>query len=140
MATVFSRIIAGELPGVFVWRDDHAVAFLSINPLNNGHVLVVPRAEVDHWLDLDSALAQHLMLVSQAIGKALELAFSPQRIGLVIAGFEVPHCHVHVVPMEDMHHLDFQNAAASVDPAELDQNAKRIRAALIELDFQDVAE
>ena len=135
MATIFSRIIDGELPGTFVWKDDQAVAFLSINPLNTGHVLVVPRFEVDHWLDLEPALAGHLMSVSQVIGKALERAFSPERVGLVIAGFEVPHCHVHVVPTEGMHHLDFHNAAASIDPAELEQAGERIRSALTDLGY-----
>ena len=139
MATIFSRIIAGEVPGTFVWKDDHAVAFLSINPLNTGHVLVVPRVEVDHWLDLEPALAGHLMSVSQAVGKALERAFSPERVGLVIAGFEVPHCHVHVVPADGMQHLDFHNAASSVDPAELERVGAQIRAALTELNYEQVA-
>lgn len=140
MATVFSRIIGGDLPGTFVWKDDRAVGFMSINPLNTGHVLVVPRAEVDHWLDLDPELAAHLMGVSQSIGKALQHAFGPERVGLMIAGFEVPHCHVHVVPIEGMHDLDVANAAASVDPADLERAAQTIRSALRELEFSQVAE
>jgi histidine triad (HIT) family protein len=140
MATIFSRIIDGELPGTFVWKDDRAVAFLSINPINTGHVLIVPRQEVDHWIDLDEDLARHLMDVAHAIGKAQQRAFNPARVGLMIAGFEVPHCHVHVIPTEGMHHLDFANAAASVDPEELEQAAARIRAALTELGYEQVAE
>ena len=75
MATIFTRIIDGELPGRFVWRDDVCVAFLSINPLRQGHTLVVPRAEVDHWVDLDPATTAHLMLVSQRIAQAQMDAF-----------------------------------------------------------------
>lgn len=139
MVTVFTRIINGELPGTFVWKDDVAVAFLSINPLNTGHVLVVPREEVDHWLDLSSHVAQHLMAVGHAIGKAEQQAFQPERVGLMIAGFEVPHCHVHVVPTEGMHHLDFANAAASVDPEELERAAEAIRSGLRDLGYSQVS-
>ena len=120
MATVFSMIIAGALPGRFVWRDDRCVAFLSINPLRHGHTLVVPIAEVDHWLDLDPELNAHLMRVSQLIGQAQQDAFSPTRIGLMIAGLEVPHTHLHVVPIDGVHDLDFANAATDADPAALD--------------------
>lgn len=120
MATIFTRIIRGELPGRFVWRDDECAAFLSINPLKHGHALVVPVAEVDHWLDLDPSVNAHLMTVSQRIGAAQMAAFSPLRIGLMIAGLEVPHVHLHVVPMSGVHDLDFANAARDPDPAQLD--------------------
>ena len=96
MATVFTRIIEGELPGTFVWRDEVCAAFLSINPLAPGHTLVVPIAEIDHWLDVPTDLQAHLFDVSRRIGEAQMRAFRPDRIGLVIAGFEVPHCHIHV--------------------------------------------
>ena len=99
MPTIFSRIIAGELPGRFVWKDDRAVAFLSIAPMMPGHTLVVPRDEVDHWIDLDPALASHLFAVAQQIGLAQDLEWKPRRIGLLIVGEEVPHTHLHVVPI-----------------------------------------
>ena len=120
MATVFTKIIEGELPGRFVWRDDRCVSFLSINPLQHGHALVVPIAEVDHWLDLDPALNGHLLAVSQRIGQAQQAAFSPVRIGLMIAGLEVPHVHLHVVPMNGVHDLDFANAQRDPAPDRLD--------------------
>jgi histidine triad (HIT) family protein len=120
MATVFTMIIDGDLPGRFVWRDDHCVSFLSINPLQRGHTLVVPIDEVDHWLDLDPELNAHLMRVSQHIGRAQQDAFSPTRVGLMIAGLEVPHVHLHVVPIDDVHDLDFANVATDPDPAEMD--------------------
>jgi histidine triad (HIT) family protein len=130
MATIFTRIIDGDLPGRFVWRDEFCVAFLSINPLRQGHTLVVPRAEVDHWVDLDPGTNAHLMLVAQRIAGAQMDAFSPTRVGLMIAGLEVPHVHLHVVPMDGVHDLDFDNAAPDPDPAALDAAAERIRVAL----------
>ena len=130
MATVFTRIIDGELPGTFVWRDDRCVAFMSINPTARGHVLVVPVDEVDHWIDVPADLVAHLVDVARVIGLAQQRAFSPARIGLLIAGYEVPHTHVHVIPTVSMSQLSFANAAASVDRADLEAAAAAIRAAL----------
>ena len=130
MTTIFSRIIAGEIPGTFVYRDDRCVAFMSINPINRGHVLVVPIAELDHWIDLEPPLAEHLMSVSRTIGRAQQAAFSPERIGLMIAGFEVPHVHIHVIPTHNMSQLSFENAATSVDHDDLEAAATAIRNAL----------
>ena len=140
MATIFTRIIDGEIPGIFVWKDAQAVAFLSINPINRGHTLVVPRAEVDHWLDLEPVLTAHLTSVAQAIGKAQERAFGSRRVGLIIAGFEVPHTHLHVIPADTMADLDFANAAVQPDFDALANAATSIRSALRELGFSEVAE
>ncbi|MFO7778880.1 MAG: HIT family protein [Nitriliruptoraceae bacterium] len=137
MASVFTRIIDGELPGRFVWRDEQVVAFLSIGPLAPGHTLVVPRVEVDHWIDLDPATWQRVGAVTQTIGRALQAAFDPPRIGTAIAGFEVPHCHVHVVPLRELADLDFARVDPDPDPAELDEAAERIRSALRELGHGD---
>src|SRR3954467_12340366 len=93
MATIFTRIIDGELPGTFVWRDDVCVAFLSIAPLRPGHPLLVPRAEVDHWIDLPAATNAHLIGVAHDIGAAQMDAFAPARIGLIIAGPAPPQPH-----------------------------------------------
>jgi diadenosine tetraphosphate (Ap4A) HIT family hydrolase len=131
MASVFTRIIAGELPGRFVWRDEHVVAFLSINPVTPGHVLVVPVEEVDHWIDLDPPLWARVAAVSHAIGRALAAAFGAPRVGQMIAGFEVPHVHVHVFPAHDLGDIGFAKADPSPDPAALDDAARRIRAALV---------
>ncbi len=130
MATIFTRIIEGELPGRFVWRDDDCVAFLSIAPLRPGHTLVVPRAEVDHWIDLDPELNAHLVRVAHAIGTAQMDAFDPTRIGLIVAGLEVPHVHVHVVPIDAEQDLSFANADPSPGPESLDAAAVRLRDAL----------
>lgn len=127
MATVFTRVINGELPGRFVWRDDVCVAFLSINPLTTGHVLVVPREETDHWLDLDAATWHHLVEVSQTIGAALQRAYNPEKVGLMLAGLEVPHCHVHLAPINSVTDLDFANADPDPDPEQMDRAAQTIR-------------
>jgi histidine triad (HIT) family protein len=133
MATLFTRIIDGEIPGRFVWRDDRAVAFLTIAPITTGHVLVVPRAEVDRWLDLDPDLAAHLMQVAQKVGAAQMAAFAPVRVGMIIAGLEVPHCHLHLVPIDTEADLSFARADHNPDPAALDEAADQLRAALRKL-------
>jgi len=130
MATVFTKIIDGEIPGRFVWRDERCVAFSTISPLRPGHVMVVPIAEVDHWLALDPDLAAHLFGVAQVIGQALMSAFSPVRVGLVIAGLEVPHTHLHVIPIDSEADLDFARADHEASPASLDDAADALRSAL----------
>ena len=131
MPSIFTRIIDGEIPGRFVWRDETCVAFMDVRPLNRGHVLVVPRAEVDHWVDLDSETVAHLMAVSHRVAAAQqEAGLAPDRVGLMIAGFEVPHVHVHVVPISTMAHLDFSQANTSPDPADLDAVANLLRSHL----------
>ncbi len=128
MPTIFTRIIDGEIPGRFVYSDDVCVAFMDVRPLAPGHVLVVPRAEVDQWTDLETDTVAHLMTVAHRVGQAQRDVLSPARIGVMIAGFEVPHVHVHVVPMNDMADLDFRQA----DPAPDQVEVERIHAALCE--------
>ena len=132
MPTLFTRIIDGEVPGHFVWRDPQCVAFLSINPTHEGHTLVVPRLEVDHWLDAPVELTQHLVSVAHSVGRAQMAVFSPLRTGLVVAGLEVPHLHLHVIPMNSMADLDFRNARHDAGTEELAGIARRLRDALRE--------
>lgn len=129
MPSIFTRIIDGELPGHFVWHDDDCVAFLSIAPIREGHTLVVPRVEVDHWLDLDPGLAAHLMTVAQRVGRAQQDVFAPARVGLIIAGMEVPHTHLHVIPIDRESDLHFENARPA-DAEALAATAERLAAAL----------
>lgn len=131
MPSIFTRIIDGELPGHFVWKDPHAVAFMTIQPFRAGHVLVVPRAEVDHWDDLPEATAAHLMVVSHRIARALKDVYPCLRIGMIIAGLEVPHTHLHVIPIDEMGDLSFARAR-NADAATLAAEAQRIRTALRE--------
>lgn len=130
MTTIFTRIIDGEIPGTFVWEDDRCVAFLSINPLRPGHTLVVPRREIDHWLDCPPDLREHLMSVAQTIGRAIQAEWKPEKVGMMIAGLEVPHLHIHLVPIWGVSDLDFANAASSVSREELQENAERIERSL----------
>ncbi len=127
MPSIFSRIIAGELPARFVWKDEQAVAFLSNRPLRPGHTLVVPRLEVDHWIDVDPQILSHLTKIAQVIGRAQMAAFNPARIGVMIAGLEVPHLHIHVVPIRGMHDLDFGNQDPNSDPKVMDDAARALR-------------
>lgn len=130
MATLFTKIINGEIPGRFVHEDDVCVAFLTIEPLSPGHTLVVPREEVDHWLDLDEATLNHLMAVAKRVGVAIDEVYQPAKVGLMIAGLEVPHVHIHVTPLNNVNDLDFAGADRNADPAELDAAAVAIRDAL----------
>lgn len=127
MASLFSRIIDGDIPGRFVWKDEWCVAFMTIAPIRPGHTLVVPRAEVDHWLDLDAHIVSHLMIVAQSIGKAQQTAFSPERVGMIIAGMEVPHTHLHVIPIRDEADLDFGRADHGAGEEALDAAAEALR-------------
>jgi len=140
VASIFTKIIRGELPGRFVWRDPRAVAFLTIEPLKPGHTLVVPTDEVDHWIDLEPGLAEHLMRVAQAVGRAQQRAFAPRRIGMSIVGIEVPHVHLHVTPIDAIGDLDFARADRSPKPAALDEAAAKIRAELRALGYDEAAE
>lgn len=131
MASVFSLIIEGQIPGNFVWKDDIAVAILTIQPIRQGHVLVIPRMEVDQWTDLPEDVMTHLISVSQKIAAALKLAFPCKRIGMMIAGLEVPHTHIHLVPMDSMEDLSFAHAR-NADAETLKQTAEKIRSLLTE--------
>ena len=130
MPSVFTKIIAGDLPGHFVWKDELSVAFLSINPIAPGHTLVIPKLEVDHWLDLPHEINTHLIKVAQIIGHGLMAAFRPLRVGLIIAGLEVPHTHLHAIPMEGMQDLDFSKATITADQSALAANALLLKNAL----------
>ena len=133
MTTIFTRIINGEIPGTFVHRDEACVAFMSINPMADGHVLVIPRDEVEHWVDLSPYIASHLFEVSHRISRALSVAFPCEKVGLIIAGYEVNHSHIHLIPTTHMGQLNFANAAASVERSTLVAHAEKIIAVLASL-------
>jgi histidine triad (HIT) family protein len=135
---VFTRIIDGDLPGRFVWRDDQVVAFLTIAPIRPGHVLVVPIQQIDRWTEVPPRLWSRVMDVSHVIGGAIEESFDCDRVGVMVAGLEVPHCHVHLLPIRSEGDLDFKKADHSPDPAALDDAAQRIRGALRAAGHQQV--
>jgi histidine triad (HIT) family protein len=128
--SIFTRIIGGELPGRFVWRDPQVVAFMTIAPIRPGHTMVVPVAQVDHWLDLPAPLWARTAEVCQLVGTAIQQAFSPARVGSMILGMEVPHCHVHLVPIDRESDLSFANADPDRPAEDMDSDAEAIRAAL----------
>ena len=132
MASVFTKIINGELPGRFVYSDDDVVAFLTIEPMTQGHTLVVPRAEVDKWQDVEPELFDKVMGVAQRIGKAVCAAFGADRAGVIIAGLEVPHPHVHVFPAFNLTDFGFAGVDRNPSAESLDDAQSRIRAALAE--------
>jgi diadenosine tetraphosphate (Ap4A) HIT family hydrolase len=133
MTTIFTRIIDGQIPGTFVHKDEACVAFMSINPMADGHVLVIPRDEVEHWVDLSPYIASHLFEVSHRISRALTIAFPCEKVGLIIAGYEVNHSHIHLIPTTHMGQLSFANAAASVERSTLEAHAEKIIAVLASL-------
>lgn len=132
MSTIFTKIIDGEIPGRFVWKDDQCVAFMDIMPASEGHLLVVPRAEIDRWPDLPEDLAAHLFSVAHKISGALDEAFDKDRVALMIAGFDVPHTHIHLFPADSMAEYDPANAKKDATAEELDAAAEKVRAALRE--------
>lgn len=140
MPSLFTRIIQGELPGHFVWRDEEAVAFLTIRPLRTGHTLVVPRRETDHWLDLPAETASHLMGVSQKIGQGIQKAFKPRKVGVMIVGLEVPHVHIHLCPIWTLADVNFGRAVPEASPEELAAAAGTLRDALRSLGFSQASE
>ena len=115
------------------------MAILDIRPLASGHVLVIPRVETDQWTDLSPDTAAHLMKVAHSIGRAQMRVFAPERIGLVIAGFEVPHAHLHVVPVNAMSDLDFALVNPNPDQGELDEQLEALRSALEDAGYSSVS-
>lgn len=135
MASVFSKIISGEIPGRFVWEDDDVVAFLTIAPVTQGHTLIVPREEIDQWQDVDGAVFGKLTSVAQKIGRAVVQGFDAPRAGFLIAGLEVPHLHLHVFPAFEMGNFDISGADPSPSAESQDEAARKIKSALTDLGY-----
>lgn len=130
MTTLFTKIIDGEIPGRFVWADDVAVAFTTIAPITDGHTLVVPRDEVVELTQASDDLLAHLTRVAKVVGQAQQVTWSSPRVALLVAGFEVPHLHLHVLPAWDESSLTFADARHDVPAEDLDAAAERVRSAL----------
>ena len=132
MSTVFSKIIAGDIPGRVVYKDDTVAAFLTIEPVAYGHTLVVPVEEIDKWTDIPAGLWAHMNEVAQNIGKVIVDEFDAERAGYLIAGFEVPHAHIHVFPANDMSGYTLSSAMRhdETDAAKMDAAAETIREGL----------
>lgn len=116
MPTIFSRIVKGEIPSYKIAEDDKYYAFLDINPLAEGHTLVIPKAEVDYLFDLDDATLAGLILFSKRVAKAIEKAVPCKRIGVAVLGLEVPHAHIHLVPLNKESDVDFFKPKLKLTP------------------------
>ncbi|MDO4791955.1 MAG: HIT family protein [Buchananella hordeovulneris] len=132
MSTVFTKIINGEIPGQFVWRDETCVAFATIAPVTDGHVLVVPIEEVERFSAADDALLAHLSSVAARIARAQEAALGCVRSGVVVAGFEVPHLHIHVVPLWEEGQLSLAKSNPDTSAEQIAAAMGKIRAGLRE--------
>ncbi|MBD8060375.1 HIT family protein [Cellulomonas sp. JH27-2] len=130
MSTLFTKIIEGRIPGRFVWADDVVVAFTTIAPITDGHTLVVPRQEIVQLTEAPDDVLAHLITVAKTIGLAQQAQWDAPRAALLVAGFEVPHLHLHVLPAWDEASLSFANARADVPADELDAAAERVRQGL----------
>ncbi|MFV0442802.1 MAG: HIT family protein [Planctomycetaceae bacterium] len=130
MPSLFTRIIQGEIPGRFVYRDDRCVAFLTIAPLKPGHTLVVPVQEVDHWIDMPADLSAHVFSVGQKVATAIQRIWNPEKVGLMIAGLEVRHVHLHLTPIWAIGDMNFANQQQNPDPAVMDEAMHKLRAEL----------
>ncbi len=127
MATLFSRIIKGEIPSYKIAEDDRYFAFLDINPLRAGHTLIVPKIEKDYIFDLDDDTLAGMMIFSKKVAAAIREAFPCNRIGIAVLGLEIPHCHIHLVPMDTMEDINFRNPKLKFSPAEFEEIASRIK-------------
>lgn len=130
MASIFTKIINREIPGYIVAENEHALAFLDINPLNEGHTLVVPKKEVDKLFDLDKLSYQSLQSFAYDVAQAIERAVSCLRVGVAVIGLEVPHAHIHLIPLHGMHDIDFGRPKLKLSPEQFKEIASKISASL----------
>lgn len=133
MATIFTRIIQGEIPAYKVAEDDKYYAFLDINPLSVGHTLVVPKAEVDYIFDLDDEIYAGLWQFAKKVGKAVESVVSCKRIGLVVLGLEIPHAHIHIIPLNSESDIDFKKPRVELSSEAFVSLAEKINLAYMEI-------
>lgn len=127
MASIFSRIAAGEIPSYKVAEDEKFFAFLDINPMAKGHTLVIPKQEVDYIFDLDDAAIGEMNIFAKKVAKAIEKAVPCQRIGLMVIGMEVPHAHIHLIPINKESDMLLSNPRVKLEQAEFEEIARAIR-------------
>jgi histidine triad (HIT) family protein len=126
MPTIFTRIIQGEIPSYKIAEDDRFLAFLDINPLRAGHTLVVPKQETDYIFDLDDELLAEMMVFSKKVAAAIREAIPCNRIGIAVLGLEIPHAHIHLVPMDSMEDINFRNPKLKFTPEQFKNIAEEI--------------
>ena len=127
MATLFSKIVAGEIPCYKVDENADFLAFLDINPLTKGHVLVIPKIEIDSIFDIEDDLLGKMMIFSKKVAHKIKTAFPCTKVGVTVIGLEVPHAHVHLIPINSLSDMNFSSSKLTLAPAELEQIATKIR-------------
>ena len=128
--TIFTRIIKGEIPSYRIAEDDFFLAFLDINPLRRGHTLVIPKTETDHFFDLDESYLSRILLFAKPIAKAIEKSFPCNRCGITVLGLEVPHAHMHLIPIDHLKDMDFKKPKKKLSPEEFRNDQENIIAHL----------
>ncbi len=126
MSTIFTKIIEGEIPSYKIAEDTHFYAFLDINPLQKGHVLVVPKQETDYLFDLENDLLSDLILFAKKIAEAIKISFDCNRVGMTVIGLEVPHAHIHLIPINGEKDMNFANPKLKLSPLEFQEVSKLI--------------
>ena len=130
MESIFSKIVAGDIPAYKVAETVQYLAFLDVSPLVEGHVLVIPKIQIDYLFDMDSEEYVGLMMFTQIVAKGLKKAIPCNRIGLAVIGLEVPHAHIHLIPINSMDDMNFSHPKLKFSDEELEGIAERIRAEL----------
>ena len=130
MASVFTKIVLGEIPCYKVAETENYLAFLDINPLQEGHTLVIPKKEIDYILDIENEIYAGLWLFAKKVGKAIEKVVACQRIGVTVIGLEVPHAHIHLIPLRTMYDMDFRRSKLKFTQEEFKATAKKIADAM----------
>lgn len=130
MATIFSRIIEGEIPSYRIHEDDRYYAFLDINPLAKGHTLVIPKVETDYLFDLDDDLIGGMMVFARKVALAIDKTMDCKRVGVAVLGLEVPHAHIHLVPINGLHDIEFSRPKLSFTDEEFKVTAHIIAEAI----------
>ncbi len=130
MATIFSKIIAGEIPSFRILEDDRYYAFLDINPLAEGHTLVIPKVETDYLFDLEDELLADMMVFAKKVALAIDRTMDCKRVGVAVLGLEVPHAHIHLVPLNNLHDIEFSRPKLEFSEEEFRATAEKISAAI----------
>ena len=130
MSTIFSKIIAGEIPSYRIYEDDRYYAFLDIHPLAEGHTLVIPKVETDYLFDLDDDLLADMMVFAKKVARALDRTMACKRVGVAVLGLEVPHAHIHLVPLNNLYDIEFSRPKLTFTDEEFRATAEKISSAI----------
>ena len=130
MSTIFSKIIAGEIPSYRIHEDERYYAFLDINPLAKGHTLVIPKLETDYLFDLEDDLLGDMMVFAKKVALAIDQTMVCKRVGIAVLGLEVPHAHIHLVPINDLYDIEFSRPKLQLSKEEFESIAQKISAAV----------